>query len=103
MSDSVQTDATPASLATVPTLYPASRPIDEQLDTFWQTGPEFDAISIEAPSADDPVDAAEEDDKPSVLEQLGPSPFERGGFPVVGFLATTYDHVSRYVRECSRK
>lgn len=34
-----------------------------------------------------------------ILEQLGPSPFERGGFPLIGFLATTYDKVSQFALE----
>ncbi|GIK47290.1 MAG: hypothetical protein BroJett012_31930 [Betaproteobacteria bacterium] len=29
--------------------------------------------------------------EPSMLEQLGASPFERGGFPLIGFLATVYE------------
>jgi hypothetical protein len=30
----------------------------------------------------------------SALEQLGPSPFPRSGFPLLGFLATLYEHVA---------
>jgi hypothetical protein len=30
---------------------------------------------------------------PSALERLGPSPFPKSGFPLLGFLATLYDHV----------
>lgn len=29
--------------------------------------------------------------EPSMLEQLGASPFELGGFPLIGFLATVYE------------
>ena len=66
---------------------PAATTIEEPLDRFWNVGPEFAsvAVSIEPPEA--PL---------ALLERLGPSPFERGGFPVIGFLATTYDKVSRY-------
>jgi len=77
----------PPSLKIVPTIYPTSPPLEEVLDGFWRTGPEFDSLTR-------PLDASE---KPlAILEQLGPSPFERGGFPLIGFLATTYDKVSRY-------
>ena len=34
-----------------------------------------------------------------VLERLGPSPFPRSGFPLMGFLATLYDHVAEFARE----
>ena len=34
-----------------------------------------------------------------VLERLGPSPFPRSGFPLLGFLATVYDHVADYARK----
>ena len=38
--------------------------------------------------------------KPLVmLEKLGPSPFERGSFPLIGFLATTFDKVSHFALE----
>lgn len=35
----------------------------------------------------------------ATLEKLGPSPFERGRFPLIGFLATTYDKVSHFALE----
>jgi hypothetical protein len=34
------------------------------------------------------------DDLPSALERLGPSPFPKSGFPLLGFLATLYDQVA---------
>lgn len=34
---------------------------------------------------------------PSALEKLGPSPFPKSGFPFLGFLATTYDHIAAHV------
>ena len=42
---------------------------------------------------------ADVDGLAAALEQLGPSPFARGGFPLIGFLATTYDKVGRYALE----
>lgn len=35
----------------------------------------------------------------AILETLGPSPFERGRFPLIGFLATTFDKVSQFALE----
>lgn len=78
------------TLAIVPTIYPTSLPINEQIDRFWQCGPELADVRIHIEPSDMPL---------AILEQLGPSPFERGGFPVIGFLATTYDKVSRYALE----
>ncbi len=84
-TDSVQEH--PPSLKIVPTIYPTSPPLEEVLDGFWRTGPEFDALTGRLAPTEKPL---------AILEQLGPSPFERGGFPLIGFLATTYDKVSRY-------
>lgn len=78
------------SLSTVPTIYPTSPPIEECLDRFWSTGAEFDAVNVHLEPPDEPL---------AILELLGPSPFERGGFPLIGFFATTYDKVSRYALE----
>ena len=33
------------------------------------------------------------------LERLVPSPFPRSGFPLIGLLATVYDHVASFARE----
>ncbi len=77
----------PPTLKIVPTIYPTSPPLEEVLDRFWETGPSFDSVEIRVQPVDRPL---------VILEQLGPSPFERGGFPLIGFLATTYDRVSRY-------
>ena len=84
------TEEMPESLRIVPTLYPASPSVDEELERFWDTGPEFDTVQVQSGPPERPL---------ALLEQLGPSPFERGGFPLIGFLATTYDKVSRYALE----
>jgi len=69
------------------------------------TKPEQDALREEdfwscgAGFADATVSIAAPDRTLALLEKLGPSPFERGGFPVIGFLATTYDKVTRYALE----
>ena len=80
----------PPSLKIVPTIYPTSPPIEEVIESFWDVGPEFEAVSIHIAAPEQPW---------AILERLGPSPFERGGFPLIGFLATTYDKVSRYAQE----
>lgn len=80
----------PPSLKIVPTIYPTSPPLEEVLDGFWRTGPEFESVIIHLAPPEKPL---------AILELLGPSPFERGGFPLIGFLATTYDKVSRYALE----
>lgn len=80
----------PPALKIVPTIYPTSPALEDCIEGFWETGPTFDSIEIRIEPAPKPL---------VLLEQLGPSPFERGGFPLIGFLATTYDKVSRYALE----
>ncbi len=80
----------PPSLKIVPTIYPTSPPLEDQLDQFWQTGTPFSTLDITIEPPQRPL---------ALLEKLGPSPFEGGGFPLIGFLATTYDKVSRYALE----
>jgi len=77
----------PPALKIVPTIYPTSPQLEECLDGFWEAGPELDAVEVRIEPPATPL---------ALLEQLGPSPFERGGFPLIGFLATTYEKVSRY-------
>ncbi len=83
-------DQVPPSLKIVPTIYPTSPPIEDVLDRFWDTGPEFDDVEVKIDPPGRPL---------ILLERLGPSPFARGGFPLIGFLATTYDKVGRYALE----
>ncbi len=63
---------------------------EPSIESFWSCGPEFAEVTV---SINVPERTLE------LLEKLGPSPFERGGFPVIGFLATTYDKVTRYALE----
>jgi hypothetical protein len=65
-------------------------PIEAEPARFWVCGSEFDSVEIDIARPDEPL---------AILEELGPSPFERGGFPVIGFLATTYETVTRYAVE----
>ena len=63
--------STPQSLPAVPA-------------AFWSAAVNLDAVEPcpEAPST-------------PVLPRLGPPPFPRGGFPLLGFLATVYEHVAK--------
>ncbi len=83
-------DTPPPSLKIVPTIYPTSPPVDAEVERFWQSGPELEKVSTRVEPPEKPL---------ALLEQLGPSPFVRGGFPLIGFLATTYDKVGRYALE----
>lgn len=59
---------------------------------FWGDPNDMDALFVRIQVPKKPL---------AILEKLGPSPFERGGFPLVGFLATTYDKVSQFALERS--
>ena len=80
----------PAEMNMVPTVNPPAPALEDQIDRCWDVGDEFDSIEVRIEPAAEPL---------ALLEQLGPSPFERGEFPLIGFLATTYDKVSRYALE----
>jgi hypothetical protein len=63
-------------------LDPQGLPTDPAV--FWSAGVNLDDLALrpEVPST-------------PVLPRLGPPPFPRGGFPLLGFLATVYEHVAR--------
>ena len=83
-------EAQARSALAVPTAFPAPRPLSEVTETFWEIGESAADVTIEVTP---PEHALE------LLERLGPSPFPRGQFPLVGFLATTYEKVGRYALE----
>lgn len=85
---SAQDRPLPRSFA--PTIYPESPPLEEVIDRFWGNRCDFDSVVFRIEPPERPL---------ALLERLGPSPFERGGVPVIGFLATTYDKVSRFAVE----
>ncbi len=88
MPDSQESIETgPPPLTILPTVYPTSPPLEEVIGRFWNLGPDFASVEVHVEPPAQPL---------AILEQLGPSPFERGSFPLIGFLATTYDKVSRY-------
>lgn len=57
---------------------------------FYRAGPDIDLLTV------DPAPAAKH-----VLEQLGPPPFRKTSFPMMGFLATFYEHVAAHVAQKS--
>ncbi len=65
-------------------------PLEECLDTFWSTGVPLEDLPEIGPADTEPYE---------ILKRLGPSPFEGGGFPLIGFFATAYDRVSRFARQ----
>ena len=85
-----ETDKGMTAWKVVPTVFPTSPPIGETLESFWSCGPSFAQVETDVAPPERPL---------ALLERLGPSPFQRGGFPVIGFLATTYEKVSRYALE----
>ena len=60
-------------------------PADAQ--AFFRAGPDADLLmSLAAPA-----------EEKHVLEQLGPPPFRKTSFPMMGFLASVYEHVAAQV------
>ena len=80
----------PPTLKVVPTIYATSPPLTDSLAHFWRAGESLHEVRCRIEPPEDPL---------AILEQLGPSPFPRGQFPLVGFLASTYDRVSRFALE----
>ena len=62
-------------------LNPVDVPFSLEGDAFYRAGPEIDLL-----------DTPTSEMKP-ILERLGPAPFKKPGFPVLGFLTTVYEHV----------
>ena len=55
--------------------------------TFWSAAVDLDELELPPRREFRPT-----------LERLVPSPFPRSGFPLIGFLATIYDHVAAFAR-----
>ncbi len=58
----------PPSLTILPTVYPTSPPLEEVIGQFWNLGPDFASVEVHIEPPAQPL---------AILEQLGPSPFER--------------------------
>lgn len=66
-------------------------PLEESIARFWHMGDAAGAVSVDT--------HASLSSEGRVLRELGPSPFDRGRFPLVGFLATAYDRIARDAQE----
>ena len=65
-------------------LKPDELPLSIEGDAFYRAGAEIDLL-----------DTPTSEMKP-ILERLGPAPFKKPGFPVLGFLTTVYEHVQAH-------
>ena len=70
--------------------WPPGLPVDA--DKFWSAGGALSSLA-ELPRLDDTP----------ALKRLGPLPFPRGGFPLMGFLATVYENVVRHLTRAERQ
>ena len=66
-------------------LPPPHLPADAE--SFFRAGPDVDLL----------VSVAPPESPKHVLEQLGPPPFRKTAFPMMGFLASVYEHVAAHV------
>lgn len=73
-----------------PGVSPPDLPVDPA--SFWKSPTDLAALPT-PPSSD----------VTPVLKKLGPLPFPKGSFPVMGFLATLYDHVSTHAAQWIKK
>ena len=65
-------------------------PLEDCLDTFWSADMPLEDLPDIRPPVAEPYE---------ILKRLGPSPFEGSSFPLIGFLATAYERVSRFARQ----
>jgi len=65
-------------------LAPANLPVNPE--AFYRAGAEAHTLSL-----------APEPEPKHVLEQLGPPPFRKTSFPLMGFLASLYEHVAAQI------
>ena len=65
---------------------PPQSPLDlpTNPDAFFRAGPDVDLLTVVTP----PMHGQH------ILEQLGPPPFRKTSFPMLGFLASVYEHVA---------
>ena len=79
-------DRTTLSSDTSNEIAPSLLPGDPR--TFWSAAVDLDELELPPRHKSEPT-----------LERLVPSPFPRSGFPLIGFLATVYDHVAAFALE----
>lgn len=68
----------------------AGAPDNRDVTAFWGDGFPLESFDVTIRPPAKPL---------AILEKLGSSPFERGQFPFIGFLATTYEKVSQFALE----
>ena len=74
------------TMSEVETLQPPPH-LPPEPESFFRAGPDVDLlISVSPPEP-----------AKHVLEQLGPPPFRKTAFPMMGFLASVYEHVAAHV------
>jgi len=71
-----------------PSVFTPPPPLESTGPVFWRLSPE--AAAALKPQAPLSITHGK------TLADLGPSPFPKGGFPLIGFLASVYEKVSRY-------
>ena len=71
-------------------IHTSDPPLQECLDHFWTMKESAEADHPDARQTFAPYD---------VLKRLGPSPFQGSTFPLIGFLASAYERVSRFAGE----
>lgn len=64
--------------------------MDVDMESFWGDDEAISHFAVYVRPAEKPL---------AILEKLGSSPFERGQFPFIGFLATTFEKVSQFALE----
>jgi hypothetical protein len=64
---------------------PTDTPVMDE-ESFYRAGPGIDLLDAPTPPMT------------PILERLGPAPFKRPGFPVLGFLTTVYEHVAAHMK-----
>jgi len=77
--------APPPLLGTASLTSQGPAPLDTDLQRFWQVGVDLEGVDTtpRAPKV-----------KHAILRRLGPSPWGKGGFPLIGLLASCYEAVS---------
>ena len=78
--------ADPTTTTALPDALPAPTGLPADAERFYSAGAGIEELLT--PPAAPPQ---------SALERLGPAPFRRKGFPLLGFLASIYEHVSTHV------
>lgn len=81
-------DPPPRDYSIYHSIHTADAPLEECLNEFWDTGEMLADVS--QTSDTEPYE---------ILKRLGPSPFGKSSFPLVGFFASAYERVSRFARE----